>query len=99
MNNKILYQMYKEFVATKIITADEFWQYIAIKPKKNNLIQKAGIESNFWSTLVPETKGCNELVFSLSKEKISAIYTAYPSLKILYKDTVPEKVNLYNLND
>lgn len=83
--NNELYNLYKELVGNSYMLSSEFWTSpLVLRDFKINenttvlKISKPAIPSQFWSSMVPVSVGCNEISLNLTSEYISAIFLAYP---------------------
>ncbi|OTF80704.1 general transcription factor IIH subunit 1-like protein, partial [Euroglyphus maynei] len=99
VDNPNLYQLYKELVATNIITTDEFWETYAVRKQLgmkgidvNGKKEKVGVSSAFLADVKPQSDGQNGIHYNITSEIIEAIFQTYPAVKRKHFECVPHKL-------
>ncbi|XP_046911284.2 transcription factor B1 [Dermatophagoides farinae] len=99
VDNPSLYQLYKELVATNIITTDEFWETYATRKQlamkgidATGKKEKVGVSSAFLADVKPQSDGQNGIHYNITSEIIEAIFQTYPAVKRKHFECVPHKL-------
>ncbi|XP_064084474.1 general transcription factor IIH subunit 1-like isoform X2 [Macrobrachium nipponense] len=93
--NEQLCQLYKDLVATDIISGDEFWKEIAVQYKNNmGPNQDVGISGAFLADIKPQTDGSNGKVqYNITPEIMLAVFKTYPAVKKKHSEYVPHRMS------
>ncbi|CAL1271219.1 unnamed protein product [Larinioides sclopetarius] len=92
----VLFQLYRDLVATQVITADEFWANYVKKPAQNetaNTEQETGISGSFLVGISPQTDGSCGFRYNITPEIIDSIFRTYPAVKRKHMENVPHKIS------
>ncbi|KAH9424574.1 General transcription factor IIH subunit 1 [Dermatophagoides pteronyssinus] len=94
VDNPTLYQLYKELVATNIISTDEFWQTYATRKQLSmkGIDATVGVSSAFLADVKPQSDGQNGIHYNITSEIIEAIFQTYPAVKRKHFECVPHKL-------
>ncbi|XP_033645661.1 general transcription factor IIH subunit 1-like [Asterias rubens] len=96
-----LFQLYKDLVISKVMTADEFWanRKSMVKPKEpsgssnsSTVPQGVGVSAAFLSDIKPQTDGCNGVKYNLTADIIEAIFRIYPTVRKKHAENVPQNM-------
>uniref|UniRef100_A0A1I7WMU0 BSD domain-containing protein n=1 Tax=Heterorhabditis bacteriophora TaxID=37862 RepID=A0A1I7WMU0_HETBA len=89
MQSKQLEQLYRHLVATKLITAQEFWTDYY---KTTGIIEdKTGVSGAFLANIVQQ-EGSNGIKLNLNTEIIQAIFNTYPTVETKHLELVPHEM-------
>ncbi|KAK7084066.1 General transcription factor IIH subunit 1 [Halocaridina rubra] len=93
--NEQLCQLYRDLVATEIISGDEFWKEIAVQYKNSmGPNQEMGISGAFLADIKPQTDGSNGKVqYNITPEIMSAVFKTYPAVKKKHSEYVPHRMS------
>ncbi|KFM77565.1 General transcription factor IIH subunit 1, partial [Stegodyphus mimosarum] len=95
-NDPVLFQLYRDLVATQVITADEFWANYVKKPNQNaktNVDQEVGVSGSFLIGIAPQTDGSCGIKYNITPEIIDSIFRTYPAVKRKHMENVPHKIS------
>lgn len=95
-SDPVLFQLYRDLVATQVITADEFWANYVKKPAQNsaaNIEQETGISGSFLIGIAPQTDGSCGIKYNITPEIIDSIFRTYPAVKRKHMENVPHKIS------
>ncbi|GFT33683.1 general transcription factor IIH subunit 1 [Nephila pilipes] len=95
-NDPVLFQLYRDLVATQVITADEFWANYVKKPAQNqtaNSEQETGVSGSFLIGIAPQTDGSCGIKYNITSEIIDSIFRTYPAVKRKHMENVPHKIS------
>lgn len=94
-NDPVLFQLYRDLVATQVITADEFWANYVKKPsqKTSNVNQETGVSGSFLIGIAPQTDGSCGIKYNITPEIIDSIFRTYPAVKRKHMENVPHKIS------
>ncbi|XP_054710807.1 general transcription factor IIH subunit 1-like [Uloborus diversus] len=95
-NDPVLFQLYRDLVATQVITADEFWANYAKKPNQNSTVnseQLVGVSGSFLIGIAPQTDGSCGIKYNITPEIIDSIFRTYPAVKRKHMENVPHKIS------
>ncbi|XP_038077293.1 general transcription factor IIH subunit 1-like [Patiria miniata] len=94
-----LFQLYKDLVISKVMTADEFWanRKATVVPKEPSISnskakQDVGVSAAFLSDIKPQTDGCNGVKYNLTADIIEAIFRIYPTVRKKHAENVPQNM-------
>ncbi|XP_022082921.1 general transcription factor IIH subunit 1-like isoform X2 [Acanthaster planci] len=94
-----LFQLYKDLVISKVMTADEFWsnRKATVVPKEPSVSnakakQDVGVSAAFLSDIKPQTDGCNGVKYNLTADIIEAIFRIYPTVRKKHAENVPQNM-------
>uniref|UniRef100_A0A8C5H120 General transcription factor IIH subunit 1 n=1 Tax=Gouania willdenowi TaxID=441366 RepID=A0A8C5H120_GOUWI len=93
----VLFQMYKDLVVSKVISAEEFWTNRLGGVNNTDSVvqnnkQEVGISGAFLADIRPQTDGCNGLKYNLTADIIESIFRTYPAVKQKYSENVPHNL-------
>ncbi|KAL6739484.1 hypothetical protein Aduo_012930 [Ancylostoma duodenale] len=87
--NKQLDQLYTHLVASKLISAQEFWtDYYS---SSGTVEDKAGISGAFLTNIVQQ-EGTNGIKLNLNTEIIQAVFNTYPAVEKKHLELVPHEM-------
>ncbi|GBN24498.1 General transcription factor IIH subunit 1 [Araneus ventricosus] len=92
----VLFQLYRDLVATQVITADEFWANYVKKPAQNQTTiaeQETGVSGSFLIGIAPQTDGSCGIKYNITPEIIDSIFRTYPAVKRKHMENVPHKIS------
>lgn len=94
-NDPVLFQLYRDLVATQVITADEFWANYVKKPSQNtvSIDQEIGVSGSFLIGIAPQTDGSCGIKYNITPEIIDSIFRTYPAVKRKHMENVPHKIS------
>lgn len=94
-NDPVLFQLYRDLVATQVITADEFWANYVKKPSQKNvdIDQEMGVSGSFLIGIAPQTDGSCGIKYNITPEIIDSIFRTYPTVKRKHMENVPHKIS------
>jgi transcription initiation factor TFIIH subunit 1 len=101
-----LFQLYKELVVSKVISAEEFWNNhnekqtktpsacSASRPTSASPQQKQliGVSAAFLADINPQLDGANGLKYNLTPDIIESIFRTYPAVRDKYVQHVPHNL-------
>lgn len=91
-----LFQLYKDLVASQVITAEEFWASRAHKfssSSQQDSKQNTGVSPAFLADIKPQTDGANGLKYNLTADIIESIFKTYPMVKKKHAECVPHTLS------
>ncbi|VDN32870.1 unnamed protein product [Gongylonema pulchrum] len=88
--NKHLQELYKHLVASKLISAQDFWsEYYQTKDGSDT--DKLGVSSGFLSSIA-QSEGTNGVKLNLSIDTIQSIFRTYPAVERKHLELVPHEM-------
>uniref|UniRef100_A0A8C4PYB9 General transcription factor IIH, polypeptide 1 n=1 Tax=Eptatretus burgeri TaxID=7764 RepID=A0A8C4PYB9_EPTBU len=92
-DDPVLFDLYKELVVGKVISADEFWSNRMSEPGPGATVpgtkQNVGVSAAFLADVKPQADGCNGLKYNLTADIIESIFRTYPAVRQKYTEHVP----------
>lgn len=94
-NDPVLFQLYRDLVATQVITADEFWANYVKKPSQKTVVvdQEVGVSGAFLIGIAPQADGSCGIKYNITPEIIDSIFRTYPAVKRKHMENVPHKIS------
>uniref|UniRef100_UPI00358F7DAD general transcription factor IIH subunit 1 isoform X2 n=1 Tax=Myxine glutinosa TaxID=7769 RepID=UPI00358F7DAD len=92
-DDPVLFDLYKELVVGKVISADEFWSNRTSEPGAGAVVpgakQNVGVSAAFLADVKPQADGCNGLRYNLTADIIESVFRTYPAVRQKYTEHVP----------
>lgn len=89
-NNKHLQQLYRHLVASKLISAQDFWgEYYHSKEGDDD--DKVGVSGGFLSSIA-QSEGANGVKLNLNVDTIQSIFKTYPAVEKKHLELVPHEM-------
>jgi len=97
--DKDLFEVYKNLVASNILSPSEFWESRSDelskdKKKQPSLDQQVGISPGFLAQIRPQTNnGVNSIKYNLTTDIIQSIFRTYPNVRAKFSAVVPARMS------
>ncbi|KAJ3188083.1 RNA polymerase II transcription factor B subunit 1 [Irineochytrium annulatum] len=94
--NKELSALYKELVATNVVSEEDFWETRKHLLESQSLqsSQKKGTPNSMLAQVKPEASEGSDLKYTLTQDIIDSIFIQFPSVHRAYQENVPGKVSM-----